>query len=231
MDAAEFDSFADEYYQQHSSNIAVTGEAPEYFAEYKIALLRRFVDADRLPAARLIDFGSGIGASLPFFRKYFASSALTCGDASARSMALARERFPGDETYLEIAPDHVPAPDGAFDLAFSACVFHHIDHAEHGRWLGELRRTVAPGGALAIFEHNPLNPLTVRAVNTCPFDVNARLLHAGRLRRTVEAAGWRDVKIRYHLFFPHALKRLRGLEPSLGWLPLGGQYSLLAHRA
>jgi len=231
MDAAEFDSFADEYYQQHRSNIAVTGEAPEFFAEYKIAVLRAQVDAARRPAARLLDFGSGIGASLPFFRKYFGASALTCGDASARSMALARERFPGDETYLEIAPDSVPAPDAAFDLAFSACVFHHIDHAEQGRWLAELRRVVAPGGTLAIFEHNPLNPLTVRAVNTCPFDVNARLIHAGALRRAVAAAGWRDIQIRYHLFFPNKLKRLRGLEPQLGWLPLGGQYSLLARRA
>ena len=224
MERAEFDSFADEYYTQHSSNIAVTGEAPEYFAEYKIALLCRIA----APAQRIIDFGSGIGASMPFFRKYFPDSHLTAADASARSMALARQRFPGNETYLEIADDAVPTPDASFDLAFSACVFHHIDHAEHVAWLRELRRVVAPRGQLVIFEHNPFNPLTVHAVNTCPFDANARLVRAATLAASVRAAGWRAIKIRYHLFFPHALAALRPLESTLGWLPLGGQYSLVA---
>ena len=40
MDSAEFDSFADEYYQQHVANIAITGENPEYFHEYKVKFLQ-----------------------------------------------------------------------------------------------------------------------------------------------------------------------------------------------
>ncbi len=228
MQAAEFDGFADEYYTQHSANISVTGERPEYFAEYKIAVLRGLMDQKRLRTDRIIDFGSGIGASVAFFRKYFPASQLTCADASVRSMALSQSRFPGRESYLEIDSDAVPSTAASFDLAFSACVFHHIDHAEHGRWLRELRRTVAPGGALVIFEHNPYNPLTVRAVNTCPFDANARLIRASKLRAAATAAGWRDVEIRYHLFFPHMLAALRSAEPALAWLPLGGQYSLFA---
>jgi hypothetical protein len=39
MDAAEFDRFADEYGVQLRSTIAITGEAPSYFAAYKIRLL------------------------------------------------------------------------------------------------------------------------------------------------------------------------------------------------
>jgi len=35
MDRAEFDKFADEYYALHAANIAMTGESPEYFADYK----------------------------------------------------------------------------------------------------------------------------------------------------------------------------------------------------
>ncbi len=230
MDSAEFDGFADEYYTQHSANISITGENPEYFAEYKIAVLRELINRRHARADRILDFGAGIGASVAFFRKYFPASELTCADASARSMALSRSRFPGAETYLAIDGNAVPSATAAFDIAFSACVFHHIDHAEHGRWLRELHRTVAPGGSLAIFEHNPYNPLTVRAVNTCPFDINARLIRATRLRAAAAAAGWRDVEIRYHLFFPRALAALRPVEPALAWLPLGGQYSLLARR-
>jgi hypothetical protein len=87
--------------------------------------------------------------------------------------------------------------------------------------------TFAP---LAIFEHNPLNPLTVRAVNTCPFDANARLIRAKALRRSLQMAGWRDPAIRYHLFFPRLLAALRPLEPLLTWLPIGAQFSVVARR-
>jgi SAM-dependent methyltransferase len=230
MERAEFDQFADEYLAQHRANIKVTGEDPEYFAEYKIAVLRGILDAAGKIPARIIDFGSGIGASVPWFRKYFARSALTCADASARSLELAQARFPGGEAYVEVAGDTLPAADAGFDLVFSACVFHHIDHAEHVRWLGELNRVTAPGGRLAIFEHNPYNPLTVRAVNTCPFDINARLIPARKLVAAARAAGWRDPQVRYHIFFPNFLKALRRFEPALGWLPLGGQYSMVASK-
>ena len=36
MDKAEFDKFADEYRSLHAANIAISGEGPNYFAEYKI---------------------------------------------------------------------------------------------------------------------------------------------------------------------------------------------------
>ena len=93
---------------------------------------------------------------------------------------------------------------------------------------GELRRVTHPGGMLAIFEHTPLNPLTVRAVNTCPFDENARLVRANDLLRRYLDCGWKDPKVQYHLFFPHALSGLRVLEPYLTGIPFGGQYSLTA---
>ena len=41
MDVKEFDKFAEEYLKLHSQNIRVTGEEPEYFAEYKIRDLKR----------------------------------------------------------------------------------------------------------------------------------------------------------------------------------------------
>ncbi len=36
MEQSEFDKFADEYRSLHAANIAVSGEGPDYFAEYKI---------------------------------------------------------------------------------------------------------------------------------------------------------------------------------------------------
>lgn len=225
MNSAEFDQFADEYDQQHRANIAVTGEGPEYFSEYKIQEFARIIGPDR---KALLDFGSGTGNSIPWFQKYFPASALTGVDVSQKSLDLAQRRFPGLANGVLMQGDKIPADSNTFDAAFSACVFHHIDHDEHVKWLAELHRTVRPGGMLTIFEHNPLNPLTVRAVNTCPFDINARLIAARVLAGRFKAAGWSGLKVRYHVFFPRALAGLRFLEPWLSWLPLGGQYSVSA---
>jgi SAM-dependent methyltransferase len=199
MDQVEFDRFADEYHNQHRANVAVTGEGPEYFAEYKIRKLRQAVDRNNI-------------------------------GVSERSLALSKQRYPDSTNYLLIENDRVPSAADAFDVVFSACVFRHIAHEEHAMWLRELHRITKPGGLIAIFEHNPLNPLTVHAVNTCPFDVNAKLLFASNLAQRLAEAGWASPRIRYNLFFPRRLALLRPIEDKLGWLPLGAQYVALARK-
>lgn len=230
MDKAEFDRFADAYDDQHRENVAVTGEGPEYFAEYKIRQLRAIVEREQIGVSRICDFGSGIGNSIPYFRKYFPDAALTSSDVSERSLTLGRQRYPGNGNSVLIEDGRIPRENDTFDVAFSACVFHHIPHEEHVTWLKELHRIVRPGGLIAIFEHNPLNPLTVHAVNTCPFDENARLIFARSLAKRLSAAGWASPRIQYNLFFPRGLARLRPLEASLGWLPFGAQYVAFARK-
>jgi SAM-dependent methyltransferase len=230
MNGAEFDRFADEYESQHRANIAITGESPEFFAAYKVAELARLTAGLNTAPRQILDFGSGIGNSIPSFRKYFPASILTCADASSRSIALSQRRSPGPERYCLVEGREIPHDSDSFDVVFSACVFHHIPHEEHGHWLTELLRVTHPGGLLAIFEHNPFNPLTLRAVNTCPFDENARLIRAKALLRSLDDAGWMQPSARYHLFFPRALAALRPVESYLGWLPLGAQYSATARK-
>lgn len=226
---AEFDLLADEYREVHSKNIAITGEAPEYFSEYKIEDLRRFSDGAGVSVSNILDFGSGIGNSLPYFRKYFPDATINCADVSARSIEIAQTRFPGDENYILI-DEGIPLPDESQDIVFSACVFHHIPHVEHNRWLTELARVTKPGGVLAIYEHNPLNPLTLRAVNTCPLDVNAHLIRGGSMSQRALSAGWDTASVAYKVFFPSMLGRLRPLERHLEWLPAGGQYRMVARK-
>jgi SAM-dependent methyltransferase len=230
MEKAEFDRFADEYYAQHQKNVAVTGETPEYFAEYKIRRLKQIVVRTDIDASRIFDFGSGTGNSIPYFRKYFPDAALTSSDVSERSLTLSKARFPESDNYLLIEKDRVPCEPDAFDVVFSACVFHHIPHDEHMLWLRELYRITRPGGLIAVFEHNPLNPLTVHAVNTCPFDENAKLIFGRDLARRLRDAGWASPLIKYNLFFPRRLALLRALETSLSWLPFGAQYVAIARK-
>ena len=83
---------------------------------------------------------------------------------------------------------------------------------------------------VAIYEHNPLNPLTVRAVNNCPLDVNANLICGNTLRKRVVKSGWINTMLDYKLFFPSILSALRPLERHLEWLCLGAQYRIIARK-
>jgi SAM-dependent methyltransferase len=228
----EFDRFADEYRNQLAANIAVSGESPEFFAEYKVADIaavlkqRGLADGD----LHVLDFGAGIGNSVPHFRKHLPGVSITCLDVSRKSLELGRARFGEMAEFVHFDGDELPFPDGGFDVVLCACVLHHIDHAQHRAVLERLRRMLSPHGLLFVYEHNPLNPLTVRAVNTCPFDENAELVKPHRLRATLKAAGFSKSATRYRIFFPHFLSKLRGLEQYLRWCPLGAQYVAIAER-
>jgi len=233
MDEAEFDKFAHEYDAMHSASIAAYGEGTEYFAEYKIGDIAREYErygGTASAAPRILDFGSGNGGSVPYVRKYFPTARLICLDVSRRSLEIAAQRFPSLAQYVHFDGTRIPFPEEHFDIAYTACVFHHIDHAEHVALLRELNRVLRPGGILFVFEHNPYNPLTVRIVNSCPFDEHARLIRGGLMKQRVTAAGFSATSVRYRVFFPHALRLLRPLERILTWLPLGGQYYALARK-
>lgn len=225
MQAAEFDAYISEYEQQHRDSIRLSGEEPGYFADYKIRELARLAGLWGMTSPAILDFGSGMGSSLPGFRRWFPGNPVTSADVSGESLAFARRLHAGDEAQLLITENRIPAADHSFDLVFTACVFHHIDHDEHDHWLRELRRVTRPGGRLVIFEHNPHNPLTRHAVRTCPFDINAHLITPKQMRRSVTAAGWADAGCDYHIFFPAALAALRGLEPWLRRCGLGAQFA------
>lgn len=116
-------------------------------------------------------------------------------------------------------------------MVFSACVFHHIPAEKHEGLLWEICRVLRPGGLFLVFEHNPYNPLTVCAVNSCPFDENAVLIDANTFCKRVTAAGFASVQYTYRIFFPRILRPLRIIEPLLGWLPIGAQYYVVGWKA
>jgi len=230
MDVAEFDRFADEYLATHAKNLAVSGESPEYFARYKIDEIKRVWRARGWPdPAAILDFGAGIGASVPHFRRNFPAAEIIATDVSPRSLEIAAHRHQGVARFELYGGSGPPAPAASIDLAFSACVFHHIEADEHVGLFSALRETLRPGGALVIFEHNPVNPVTQHIVATCPFDENAVLIPAGVLKRRLNAAGFGDVEIAYTGFFPASLKAFRPLEPAMTALPIGAQYYAVAH--
>jgi ubiquinone/menaquinone biosynthesis C-methylase UbiE len=231
MDEAEFDTFADEYRSLHASNIAISGQSPEFFAEYKIKdVAAEYANRHPYPTAiRMLDFGAGVGVSVPFIRRHLPQAQLTCLDVSAKSLDVGRSRFAGEAEFVRFDGDRIPMPDSSFDIVFAACVFHHIAHDEHVALLREFSRVLVTGGMACVFEHNPFNPLTVHAVDTCPFDENARLIRAKVMRRRFAEAGFTG-RTRYRIFFPRLLNFLRPLERFMTWLPLGAQYYIVASK-
>jgi SAM-dependent methyltransferase len=230
MDEAEFDKFAAEYRHIHAANIKLSGEDPEYFAEYKIKDIATELARARAPNGRVLDFGAGVGYSIPFFRRHLPASRVTCLDVSKRSLEIGAAKHGTDAEFRHFDGASIPYDADSFDVTLASCVFHHIPHAEHVGLLREIRRVLRPGGTLFVFEHNPLNPLTRHAVNTCAFDENAVLIGAPRLRARTLEAGFGAARIKYRIFFPAKLRGLRGLERHLTWLPLGAQYYVCARK-
>jgi SAM-dependent methyltransferase len=230
MDAAEFDKFADEYLATHAVNIRISGEDPDYFARYKIdEVSRRWAASRPLEPTAILDFGTGIGNSLPFLAKAFPSAKVTGLDVSEKSLSVAERRFPGIAELVRYDGGDIPLAAGRFDLIFSSCVFHHIEADLHVRLFKQLKRLLRPGGMMTIFEHNPLNPVTRHIVATCPFDENAVLISSGELKRRQTEAGFGKIDVSYTGFFPGALSALRPLERFMTALPVGAQYYTLAN--
>lgn len=226
---AEFDAYVDDYEAQHAASIRLSGEDPEFFAAYKAAETARAMAATGIIAARIMDFGAGRGNCVPHLQQAFPDAELTCLDVSASSLDHCRARALRPVETVCYDGRRLPIADDTFDVVFTACVFHHIPAQEHVSLLREIRRTTKPGGRLVLFEHNPWNPLTQHAVRTCPFDRNAVLISAPEMRRRFRAAGFAQVCVNWHLFFPAWASALRPIERALGWLPLGAQYSLVAY--
>ena len=222
----EFDRYAASYNALHTASIKASGEEPAYFAAYKARYMARrlAVDATPIVAPVILDFGCGVGNSIGHLHAAFPAAALHGADLSSASIALARTAYGQTASFSVIEDTRLTYPDAAFDAVFVACVFHHIAPTQRLHWMQELRRVLRPGGQIFVFEHNLLNPLTVKSVRDCPFDEDAILLPRHELLGLARQAGFGNVNAQYIVFFPHALAALRPLEPWLGWLPLGAQY-------
>jgi len=226
---AEFDAYAEQYEQLLNQSIRLSGERGEYFTDYKIRDLARLWRsmAGAQGAPRILDFGAGVGASIPFLYRHLPGATLTCADVSERSLQLARRRHGEAASFVLCPGSELPFAAGSFDLVYAACVFHHMPAESHGEVLREFRRVLRPGGAVMIYEHNPWNPLVVRVVRACPFDERAILIPAPTLSKRVRQAGFGQVVVTHRVFLPRPLRWLRWTEGWLRGLPLGAQYHVV----
>lgn len=221
MRTDKFDEYARDYDALHAKSIESSGESTEYFAVYKLDCLKRL---GARKTDRVLDYGCGIGNLTEQLVGRF--DEVHGFDPSKESLAVAQRRAPSailHETSEEI-------PEGRFDIAILSGVLHHVPPSSRRELLRNVIEKLRPGGRLVVFEHNPLNPLTRKAVRDCPFDDDAILLYPWEARRLVRRAGLSDIALDYIVFFPRPLSLLRPLEPRLRRVSLGAQFMLVGRR-
>jgi SAM-dependent methyltransferase len=220
-----FDDYTESYNKILSDQLSFFDSNDEYFSEYKIRILKQFVD---ISPKKILEYGCGVGRNLKYLQNYFQISKIYGCDISKKSIELARKNHPTMNFFL-LGEDSIKEE---FDLIFIALVFHHIHQDLHKKTLIEINKMLSENGNLFIFEHNPFNPITRFLVNTCPFDSDAVLITKRSLEKLLRQSGFQVGCGRYTLYFPAFLKKLRVIEPLLGFIPLGGQYFIkaLKHR-
>jgi len=220
----QFDPYAHSYRDLHRNSVRASGEEPDYFAAYKVECMARMLDEPASGAPlRILDFGCGVGNSIPHLVRLFPNAQIHGLDVSGESVGLAKASYP-TALFGVLGEESLPLPDASIDVAMAACVYHHIPPEQRLRWTRELKRVLKPGGHVFIFEHNPLNPLTQKVVRDCPFDDDAILLSRAESLSLLKAGGFTSTDVRYIVFFPKLLAFMRPLEKLLVKVPLGAQY-------
>ena len=173
----------------------------------------------------ILDFGCGVGNTTRSLSARFSESTVTGFDVSEESVERARRSTLSTNTrYVGSSGDRLPFADQTFEAAFTSCVFHHIEPENRLHWAQELRRVLAPGAPVFLFEHNPWNPLTVRVVRSIPFDEGVELLQPRYTVRLLQSAGFKSSQPWFYFFFPAVLRVLRPVEHWLKRVPIGAQY-------
>jgi SAM-dependent methyltransferase len=224
-----FDTVAGTYEQQLAQGLTVTGETPRYFAEGRLQWTAARLKALGFQARRVLDFGCGIGGSVPMIFDVLGAESVLGVDPSAESLAVARSRH-GSQRACFVEPNALADHDRV-DLAFCNGVFHHIPATpptERLDALESIHRSLRPGGLFAFWENNPWNPGTRYVMSRLSFDRDAETITPPNARHLLREAGFDVINTDFLFLFPHALRWLRRIEPLLASLPLGAQYLVLA---
>jgi SAM-dependent methyltransferase len=219
----EFDS-PNHYERQLEQGIRLSGEARDYFIRGRIAELVRRLPREFRPR-RILDFGCGTGETCRALLLAFPGAAVVGADTSETTLRWAAARHGRSVTFTTVADLRGASP---FDLCYVNGVLHHVPRAQQHGVLQGIRNNLSTGGYLAIFDNNPLNPGARLVMKRIPFDRQAVMLCSWRVRRALQAAGFRTLlPTSYLFFFPRILAPLRVVEPRMSRLPLGAQYCVL----
>lgn len=226
---ADFDTWKDSYRDEVEKVVAFSGQDADYFTELKARALTDLVRRRVGEPARqsILDIGCGVGVTDRYLVGEFGH---VVGVDIFEGVLEQATRANPDAEYRLYDGRTLPLDDGSVDVAFAICVVHHVPPSHWPRFASEMARVLRPGGIAAVFEHNPLNPLTRRVVSNCVFDEDAVLLRRPRAARLLRGAGLTPAEDRYIAFLPFRASLVTSIESALRKVPLGAQYYVSAVR-
>lgn len=155
------------------------------------ALHDRLVDQAGIgPGQRVLEVGCGPGNLVLRVQHRHPDVEVIGLDPDPRALALARrkaERRGAAVRWDRGTAADLPYPDGSIDRVLSAFMFHHLDEAEKGRMLAEVRRVLRPDGRLHLVDVGGHHGLLGKVLHRNPRFRGQRILD--RLRE----AGFTDV--------------------------------------
>jgi len=136
----------------------------------------------------------------------------------------------GIEDCVVADASHLPFPDASRDVIVLAMVLHHIPVEKWQAVFAECHRVLKSTGLVAIYEHNPWNPLTRRVMASLPFDADATPPPPSCDEEVCGESRVRNFIARIYFFVPRALRFFCPIERFLSWCPAGAQYVLISRK-
>jgi SAM-dependent methyltransferase len=217
-----FDPYATSYIATVDQALAGTGVKASYFSRYRARYLCSSLEL--AGTSKILDYGCGTGNLSAQLLTALPELRIDGYDPSSQSIGAVPQSLQDQGIFSSDLKDL----GGGYDVIVMAMVMHHVVPAQRVGVLQKIRGMMASNGRLVIFEHNPVNPLTRRIVDRCPFDADAVLLGPAEAADLVQAAGLQHVRRDYLGFFPPILGRL---DRFLRACPWGVQYVLVSARA
>jgi 2-polyprenyl-3-methyl-5-hydroxy-6-metoxy-1,4-benzoquinol methylase len=231
----DFDTFAKSFKSIHTENVRIFGEESDYFIKLKLDILTRAFNNTNfsLDKVTVLDVGCGIGRLEEQILSRGLDWKVYGSDKSLESLRIAQKNLSAPMfSFIRAEGTALAFTEESFDLVLAICVFHHIPRPERPYVMHEIHRILRPGGIVALFEHNPLNPLTRYVVKHCEFDTDAELLSLRETKGLYKEACIATFLAGYCVFFPRVMRCLRFLERQFLYkLPIGGQYYCFGQKA
>ncbi len=224
-----FDDYVETYRTEIDDSIGFIGQDVDFFIEIKAELLLKLAEKNfgQLDKIKVLDIGSGVG----LVDRYLKSQIKDLYGVDVEEGVVEKAKVNNPEvSYQMYDGARLPFEDNTFDLCFAINVMHHVPPGMWENFAREMHRVLKPGGLAAVFEHNPMNPLTRLAVARCEFDRDAVLLNHGKIKSLFKGAGLKLSDDSYIVFFPFKAKFFRSIETGLGWLPLGAQHYVVGRK-
>ena len=140
-----FDAYGNiDWAYYHLSGSCLAAELAETFRRYAPA-----------PSIRLLEWGCGPARVLRHMPTHFPSPHRLHGsDLNPDSVRWAEEHVPGVAFHRNGLAPPMDFADESFDVVYALSVFTHLGRETGLRWMGELRRLLAPGGLLLFTTHS-----------------------------------------------------------------------------